>query len=227
MVTSYTRKPDGSYEVNSDKKQITVEPAVELPALLRRVRKAWHKFEGTLRSSLADAITLGKELLALKESTEHGQFGRHFSDHVAPVEGALPFTKRWAQKLMVMADNPVIEAAKANHDSPLPSDLNTVYELATMTAPALEAAIEAGKVTPATTRAEAKEIKRDTQPSKPPVSDDQQQRARKQRSERDVLEDAAQAIEEAIGTALLAYPDLRSALATRLRLIEKGLRNDD
>lgn len=65
MVTSYTRKPDGSYEVNSDKKQITVEPAVELPALLRRVRKAWHKFEGTLRSSLADAITLGKELLAL------------------------------------------------------------------------------------------------------------------------------------------------------------------
>jgi hypothetical protein len=195
---------------------------------VRRVRSAWEKFEGSLRSSLADGITLGKELLALKEQTEHGQFGRHFSDHAEPVEGALPFTKRWAQKLMVMADNPVIEAAKANHDSPLPSDLNTVYELATMTAPALEAAIEAGKVTPATTRAEAKEIKKAAEPKRLQVTaEEAEPRPKKQRSERDVLEDAAQAIEEAIGTALLAYPNLRSALATRLRLIEKGLRNDD
>lgn len=225
MVTSYTRKPDGSYQVDSDKKQITVEPEVELPALLRRVRKAWHKFEGTLRSSLADAITLGKELLALKESTEHGQFGRHFSDHAEPVEGALPFTSSWAGRLMKIAGNQVL--ANPAHVQDLPADLLTVYELATMTAPALEAAIDAGKVTPATTRAEAKQIKREAQPSKPPASDDEQQRARKQRSERDVLEDAAQAIEEAIGTALVAYPNLRSALATRLRLIEKGLRNDE
>jgi hypothetical protein len=78
---------------------------------------------------------------------------RHFSDHAEPVEGALPFNVRWAQKLMTMASNAVI--VNASHATHLPADLNTVYELATMTAPALEAAIEAGKVTPATTRAEA------------------------------------------------------------------------
>lgn len=226
MVTSYTRKPDGSYQVDSDKKQITVQPAAEVPALLRRVRKAWDRFEGALRSSLADAITLGKELLALKESTEHGQFGRHFSDHAEPVDGALPFNARWAQKLMTMAGNEVI--ANASHATHLPADLETIYELATMTAPALEAAIEAGKVTPATTRTEAKEIKKAADPKRLQVTAEKAEpRPKKQRSERDVLEDAAQAIEEAIGTALVAYPNLRSALATRLRLIEKGLRNDE
>lgn len=226
MVTSYTRKPDGSYQVDSDKKQITVQPAAEVPALLRRVRKAWDRFEGALRSSLADAITLGKELLALKESTEHGQFGRHFSDHAEPVEGALPFGWAKANKLMRMASNQTL--SNSVHARNLPADLDAVYELATMTAPALEAAIEAGKVTPATTRTEAKEIKKAADPNRVQVTAvEAEPRPKKQRSERDVLQDAAQAIEEAIGTALLAYPNLRSALATRLRLIEKGLRNDD
>lgn len=226
MVISYTRKPDGSYQVDSDKKQSIVQPSAEVPALLRRVRKAWDRFEGALRSSLADAIALGKELLALKESTEHGQFGRHFSDHAEPVEGALPFTRKWAHRIMTIAENPAI--ADVHQGGHLPPDLNTVYELATMTAPALEAAIEAGKVTPATTRAEAKEIKKAAEPKRLRVTaEEAEPRPKKQRSERDVLEDAAQAIEEAIGTALLAYPNLRSALATRLRMIEKGLRNDD
>lgn len=226
MVISYTRKPDGSYQVDSDKKQIIVQPSAEVPALLRRVRKAWDKLEGSLRSSLADAIFVGKELLALKEKTEHGQFGRHFSDHAEPVEGALPFTSSWANRLMKIAGNQVL--ANPAHVQDLPADLLTVYELSTMTAPALEAAIEAGKVTPATTRAEAKEIKKAAEPKRLQVTaEEAEPRTKKQRSERDVLEDAAQAIEEAIGTALLAYPNLRSALATRLRMIEKGLRNDD
>lgn len=226
MVISYTRKPDGSYQVDSDKKQIIVQPSAEVPALLRRVRKAWDKLEGSLRSSLADAIFVGKELLALKEKIEHGQFGRHFSDHPDRVAGALPITWSWAGRLMKIAGNEAL--SNSAHEQNLPTDLNTVYELATMTAPALEAAIEAGKVTPATTRAEAKEIKKAAEPKRLQVTaEEAEPRPKKQRSERDVLEDAAQAIEEAIGTALLAYPNLRSALATRLRMIEKGLRNDD
>jgi hypothetical protein len=221
MVTTYTRQPSGDDNVSNTKKQRAVQSTI-----VRRVRSAWEKFEGSLRSSLADGITLGKELLALKEQTEHGQFGRHFSDHAEPVEESMPFTSRWARKLMMMAENPAIE--ERSHGTDLPIDLHAVYELATMTAPALEAAIEAGKVTPATTRAEAKEIKKAAEPKRLQVTaEEAEPRPKKQRSERDVLEDAAQAIEEAIGTALLAYPNLRSALATRLRLIEKGLRNDD
>lgn len=226
MVISYTRKPDGSYQVDSDKKQSIVQPSAEVSALLRRVRKAWDKLEGSLRSSLSDAIFVGKELLALKEKTEHGQFGRHFSDHAEPVEGAMPFGWARANKLMRLASNQTL--SNSAHARNLPADLDAVYELATMTAPALEAAIEAGKVTPATTRAEAKEIKKAAEPKRLQVTaEEAEPRPKKQRSERDVLEDAAQAIEEAIGTALLAYPNLRSALATRLRMIEKGLRNDE
>lgn len=124
-----------------------------------RARRAWDDFEGSLRKSLSKAIALGKELLDLKEKCAHGEFGRYFSDHEDKAEGALPFTRKWAHRIMTIAESDAIQ--HVHQDGHLPPDLNTVYELATMTAPALEAAIEAGKVTPNTTRAEAKAIKRE------------------------------------------------------------------
>jgi hypothetical protein len=110
----------------------------------------------------AVAIDLGKQLLAAKAACAHGEFGRLFSDHARPVEGALSFNRFWATRVMRIAEHSVI--ANVQHAAQLPADLQTVYELATMTAPALEAAIESGKVTPSTTRAEAKEIKREAEP---------------------------------------------------------------
>lgn len=193
-------------------------------ARIGKVRKAWDDFEGSLRKSLAKAIALGKELIALKESVPHGEFGRFFADHDDRAEGALPFTSSWAGRLMKIAGNDAL--TNPAHVQDLPADLLTVYELSTMTAPALEAAIEAGKVTPQTTRAEAKEIKREAEGERTErPTEERVERAKRIKSERDVLEDCAQAIEEAIGTALLAYPSLRAAIAARLRLIEQGIRN--
>lgn len=60
---------------------------------------------------------------------------------------------------MRIAENPAL--ANREHAADLPPDLQTVYEMSLMTAPALEAAIEEGRVTPETTRAEAREIKDD------------------------------------------------------------------
>lgn len=126
--------------------------------VLTLLHTKWSAFESSLRTSLERAIDLGKALTAAKASVAHGEFGRLFSDHRDPVEGALPFTGRWAQKLIKVASHEVI--ANTNHGSHLPADLNAVAELSLMTAPALEAAIKSGDVTPQTTREEARALRK-------------------------------------------------------------------
>ena len=123
------------------------------------------RFEASLRSSLSAAIELGKTLIAAKSALPHGEFGRLFSDHEDPAPGAMSFTSRWAQKVMVVAENQAISNPK--RASELPTDLEAVYQLATLTAPALEAAIESGKVHPGMTRAEAKAIKNEAAEADP------------------------------------------------------------
>lgn len=90
---------------------------------------------------------------ALLAECPHGSFGRYFSDHAQPVDGALPFTRNWAFRIMRIAGNEAV--ANGEHAQHLPPDLETVFQLSLMTAPALEQAIEEGKVTPETTRAVA------------------------------------------------------------------------
>lgn len=84
----------------------------------------------------------------------HGEFGRLFRDHKQPVEGALPFTKQWARKLMRVASNPSV--ANGKHAFLLPADIESVYELTKLPEEALTAAIEDGRVRPDMTREEAK-----------------------------------------------------------------------
>ncbi|MFY9345557.1 MAG: ParB/RepB/Spo0J family partition protein [Planctomycetota bacterium] len=85
--------------------------------------------------------------------------------------------------------------------------------------PDLRAKVDAGEITP-------KQAAKATA-AREPREDDSDRAARKkaQRTEAQVLEDCSQAIEEAIGTALLAYPKLRAGIAARLRLIEQEVRN--
>jgi len=126
---------------------------------LPQLQSASDQFEQSLRSSLSKAIDLGKQLIAAKEALPHGEFGKLFSDHKQPVAGALGMTQQWACRVMKIAGNAAI--SNLNHDLNLPADLNTVYDLACMTAPALTAAIESGKVRPDMTRQEAKALKQE------------------------------------------------------------------
>jgi hypothetical protein len=126
---------------------------------LPQLQSASDQFEQSLRSSLSKAIDLGKQLIAAKEALPHGEFGKLFSDHKQPVAGALGMNARWAQKVMLMASNPAI--ANASYKTHLPANLDAVYDLACMTAPALTAAIESGKVRPGMTRQEAKALKQE------------------------------------------------------------------
>jgi hypothetical protein len=129
---------------------------------VQAVRRRWQEFEATMRKSLEYAIALGKELVALKEAVPHGQFGRYFQDSKDPVQDPLPFNRQWAFKLMTAAESDLL--ANVSHAKHLPADLETVYQLATLPQPALEAAIEAGRITPDLTRAEAKALKREISP---------------------------------------------------------------
>ena len=125
----------------------------------------------------------------------------------------MPFTRKWAHRIMTIAESEAIE--NVHQDGHLPPDLNTVYELATMTAPALEAAIEAGKVTPSTTRAEAKAIKREAEPEKV--------REAPRKTAAEVLADCHATILDAVGQAIADYPELRGLIAARLELLQKEL----
>lgn len=204
MTVTWTRGVDESGAA-------TAKPAVPA-AVVAKVRKCWDDFESGLRTSLSKAIALGKALLELKERCPHGEFGRHFSDHKEPNVDALPFNRRWAQKLMTMAENHVI--ANASHATHLPADLEAIYELATMTAPALEAAIEEGKVTPTTTRAEAKELKREADPEP-----DRKSRAKVERDPVSVVIDTFAKWEDWLIAFLDEHPEQRA----RARSLAKSL----
>lgn len=214
MTTTSTRD-DGRY-ITVKTSEPVGKPAV---ALASAVHKAWTRFEGTLRKGLEDGIAVGHALNELRAACKHGEFGRWFSDHEQPHEKAFPFAASWGRKLMTMAEHPVI--SNRSHANDLPADLETVYQLATLTAPALEAAIEAGKVTPATTRAEAKAIRKESEPEpqEPP-------KAKKptSKTKREVLEQFQSVVTQAVADALLQHGDLRAALVNHLEIIANQLK---
>lgn len=212
MVTTAKRVEDGFVVEKDSKTAVPIVPG----ALLKEARSRWDEFEGSLRSSLSKAIALGKSLLAIKEECGHGNFGRYFSDHEDPEGGALPFSRKWAHRLMVTAANETV--SNVQHAGHLPADLQTIYELATMTAPALEAAIEAGKVTPQMTRAEAKELKRESEPVK-----ERAHREAPRRTDKEALADCYAEIMDTIAATIADHPKLKAPLAARLELLAKEL----
>lgn len=124
---------------------VAVRTSVEFWAPL--VRREADRFEHSMRRSLGFAIRLGKRLCDAKAELEHGEFGRLFSDHPNPIEGALAFSSRWARILMAIGSHALI-ASNRNCSSVLPANINTVYVLSRVPAPELKAAIERGDVRP-------------------------------------------------------------------------------
>lgn len=213
MVTTWTRPKEGQDIRLTGKAAVTVPAEQVLPGL----RKKWDAFEGSLRKSLERAIDFGKKCIAEKVEVDHGQFKRLFAGHDDAVDGAIPCSYSWASKNMRMASNPLV--SKSSHESFLPNDLNAVYELALMSAPALEQAIEDGKVTPQTTREEAKALRKEAAGEKavrekPPVEHSME-------SDREQVE--CLCAEFAIGIARIINrtPDLKQIILTHLRLITK------
>lgn len=184
-----------------------------------KVRKEFDRFEGSLRSSLAVAIDLGKQLIAAKEALPHGEFGRLFAEHDDAAADAVRFSQSWANKVMRIASNQAI--SNSEHAPNLPADLTAVFELACMSAPALEAAIEAGKVTPQTTRAEAKAIRAESEPEKEKRERPARRESAKSRDA--VYADCQQSIDDAIAEAISMFPELKAAISAHLRLLVKEM----
>jgi hypothetical protein len=102
------------------------------------------KLEQSMRRSVALAIRLGRRLVEARERLPHGEFGRLFRDHETPVDGAVPFSRSWAFRLMAIASHEVV--ANVAHAQQLPPDLTALYALSRLPVDELRQAIEAGRV---------------------------------------------------------------------------------
>jgi len=124
---------------------------------LPRLRTAADAVTASLETARDRAIDLGKQLIEAKAKLPHGEFGKLFNGHPEKVAGHLSISYQWANKVMTIAANPAISNVSYTRD--LPRDLDPLYELASIPAPSLEAAIEAGRVTPKMDRKEAAALK--------------------------------------------------------------------
>lgn len=97
-----------------------------------RIVEAW-------RASVQGTLRCGRLLFEAKAELPHGEF-------LSMVESDLPFGKRTAQRLMAIAQHPIL--ANATHVSLLPSSWGTLYELTKLPAPVLEQAFTDGTVRP-------------------------------------------------------------------------------
>jgi len=90
-------------------------------------------------SSVEAIVATGRELVAAKAALAHGEF-------LAMVEQDLPFGRRTAHMLMVIAENPFL--ANGNHGSHLPASWRTLYELTRVDEPVLAEALADGRISP-------------------------------------------------------------------------------
>jgi hypothetical protein len=126
------------------------------------------KIHAEWRKSVEGILGVGRQLIAAKESCEHGEFLRLFKGHDNAVSDPVPFGDRSARMLMELAVHPVLSDRKFVSD--LPQSWGTLYELAKLDDETLIAGIKAGEITPETTRAQAAALHADPveKPEKPP-----------------------------------------------------------
>jgi hypothetical protein len=100
-----------------------------------QITTAWQK------PRIEGIIETGKRLLAAKKALDRGDFISMIRS-----DEALPFNERTAQRLMKIAEHPVL--TNATHVSRLPTSWGTLYELSKATPKLLEAKIQDGTITP-------------------------------------------------------------------------------
>jgi len=126
------------------------------------------KIQGEWRKSIEGILGVGRQLIAAKDSCEHGEFLRLFKGHENAVSDSVPFGVSSADKLMEIARNQVISDSEFVPN--LPQSWGTLYELTKLDDETLLAGIKAGEITPETTRAQAAAMHADPveKPEKPP-----------------------------------------------------------
>lgn len=120
------------------------------------------------RKSVEGILNVGRQLIAAKESCEHGEFLRLFKGHDHVVSEPVPFTPETAERLMAICSKPPLSnAAHAQH---LPQSWYTLYELTKLEDEQILAGIKAGEINPDMTRAEASALRADPieKPEQPP-----------------------------------------------------------
>jgi hypothetical protein len=114
------------------------------------------------RASVAAIVATGRRLLEAKATCRHREYLRLFSDHRQPCEGHLPFSSRTGQRLVAIAEHPVL--ADPTHGSDLPASWRTLAELARAEPERLEHELQSGGVSPEMTRSQAAAMSRDPLP---------------------------------------------------------------
>jgi len=129
------------------------------------------KIHGEWRKSIEGIVGVGRQLIAAKESCEHGEFLRLFKGHENAVSDPVPFGEDTAERLMKVASHPVLSDSALGRS--LPMSWRTLYELTKLDDETLIAGIKAGEITPETTRAQAAALHADPveKPEKPPHED--------------------------------------------------------
>ena len=126
-----------------------------------RSETQWREYILAPLAGAADnIIEAGRRLVEAKAALEHGAWER--------VCEALPFGIQKAQRLMAVAQNPVL--SKTSHGTFLPTSWRTLYELSRVPEKRLERAIERGLVTPEMERSEVKLL---MPPKRPTVADEE------------------------------------------------------
>ena len=105
----------------------------------------------TWQKGVRSIIDTGKRLKEAQDELDHGEWERMFD------EKKLPFSIRTAQRLMEIADHPVM--GNATHVSHLPPHWGTLSELVPLSGQEMLACIADGKIHPEMTREEAKALR--------------------------------------------------------------------
>jgi hypothetical protein len=107
-----------------------------------RITSAWQK-------AVASIIETGRLLIEAKNALDHGEFGKM-------IEDKLPFGWRTAQRLMEIAEHPIL--SKATHVSHLPPSWGTLYELTKLPERELTDMLADGRINCETERKEVEQI---------------------------------------------------------------------
>jgi hypothetical protein len=111
------------------------------------------------RKSVEGIIGVGRQLIAAKESCEHGEFLRLFKGSDDAIGEPLPFTVNTAERIMAVARHPVL--SNSAHVQTLPQSWGTLYELTKVPDADLAEGIATGKITPEITRSQAAALRAD------------------------------------------------------------------
>jgi hypothetical protein len=123
-----------------------------------RIREAHSK-------TVESIIETGRLLIEAKADCDHGEWGEITGETTG--NPLLPFSFTVARRYMIIAKHPFLSNRAHAHD--LPSSWDTLYQLSQLPTVDLEAELEAGRIHPDMTRADAVALRKPEQPPKPPA----------------------------------------------------------